>query len=113
MSQRLREISVTVTESNPDAFKWLLLERDADEWRRLEAASASVDSYREAMANNLLRLQSLIDDLERGPRKTDRLENKPTASSRPRERHADSSQSADGSSNKSLRGTAFGFGKLA
>jgi hypothetical protein len=37
-------------------------------WVEHQAAEEWVASYREAMAAGLLRLQLLVDDLERGPR---------------------------------------------
>lgn len=68
---QLREIAVHVEEPRPGRFAWVLSEREREggRWAELQRASAPVDSYRQAMADGLLALQALVDDLEQGPRK--------------------------------------------
>lgn len=68
---RLRSISLTVEEPDAGDFRWLLLESNLQgEWIKLSAATISNSTYRAAMAQGLLALQGLIDDLEAGPRDT-------------------------------------------
>lgn len=51
-------------------FRWLISERDgAGAWAPLRRAPQPVASYRQAMAQGLMALESMIDDLEIGPRR--------------------------------------------
>lgn len=69
MPNPLRSLAVHVEELRRGAFAWVLIERDnADTWREIERAHAPVGTYREAMADGLLALQALIDDVDQGPR---------------------------------------------
>lgn len=63
-----RAIAVTV-DARPDGFRWRLLESEdgGDGWEVLSTAPASVKRYRDAMADGLLALQALTDDLDAGP----------------------------------------------
>lgn len=79
MPGALRAIAVTVEEPEPGAFVWVLLEQGVD-WAPLRAGRPS-KSYATAMANGLLALQGLIDDLETGPRE-------PEAERAPAKKHA-------------------------
>lgn len=63
----LRSIAVTVEETAPDAFEWVLLERGAD-WSPIRRAKRPVATYAKAMAAGLLALQAMVDDLDAGPR---------------------------------------------
>lgn len=66
----LRHIAVHVEEPRRGQFVWVLTERDGDAWQPLERAEAAERSYRLAMAQGLLALQQLVDDLDLGPRAT-------------------------------------------
>ncbi|MBT2325223.1 hypothetical protein J7E62_23105 [Variovorax paradoxus] len=70
MVDHLRSIAVTVEEPAPGAFYWLLLERRADgqAWDELKRSQTDFESYRRAVAEGLLALQGMIDDLDAGPR---------------------------------------------
>lgn len=69
MRAPLRPIAVHVTEPSAGAFRWELLERDdAGQWALLQTADAAALTYRQAMADGLVALQSMIDDLDAGPR---------------------------------------------
>ena len=64
----LRNIAVTVEEPEAGRFAWVLIERVGHTWRELERSEAPAAGYAAAMAEGLLALQSLVDDLETGPR---------------------------------------------
>lgn len=70
MTQRLRPLAITVDEPSAGAYRWRIVERVADssEWSELQAASKNFKTYSEAMAAGLVALQSLITDLDAGPR---------------------------------------------
>ena len=71
MSPPLRSIAIYVEEPKRGSYAWVLIEREnADAWREIERAHRHVPSYREAMADGLLALQALADDLEQGPRES-------------------------------------------
>ena len=65
----LRAISLTVDEPESGAFRWLLLEsRVPGEWVELSSATLSHMTYALAVADGLVALQALADDLDVGPR---------------------------------------------
>lgn len=64
----LRAIAVSVEERKPEQFSWVLIERSGDTWHPLDDAPVPVPSYQRAMAEGLLALQELVEDLDRGPR---------------------------------------------
>ena len=66
----LRSIAVTVEETTPGAFEWVLLERSI-EWAPLHRAKRPLATYAKAMAAGLLALQDLVDDLDAGPREAE------------------------------------------
>jgi len=67
----LRNIAVHVEEPQRGAFAWVLIEREtADTWREIERAHAQAATYREAMADGLLALQAMIEDVDQGPRES-------------------------------------------
>lgn len=65
---RLRHIAVHVVEPKPGRFAWVLTERGAQDWQELDKAASLAASYRQAMADGLLALQALVQDLDVGPR---------------------------------------------
>ena len=67
MAGALRAIAVTVEEPEPGAFVWVLVEQGS-EWAQFSQAEKARGSYARAMADGLLALQDLIEDLEIGPR---------------------------------------------
>ncbi|RCW72477.1 hypothetical protein [Pseudorhodoferax soli] len=64
----LRHIAVHVEEPRSGRFVWVLTERHADDWQPLDRARTAVPSYQRAMAEGLLALQQLVEDLDSGPR---------------------------------------------
>lgn len=65
----LRPIAVHVQEAAPSRFHWVLTERGSgNAWAEIQRAPAPASTYRQAMADGLLALQALIDDLDIGPR---------------------------------------------
>ncbi|CAN5915729.1 hypothetical protein BH11PSE13_BH11PSE13_20860 [soil metagenome] len=70
MTQRLRPLAITVDEPSAGAYRWRIVERvaDSEEWSELQAAPKNFKTYSKAMAAGLLQLQSLISDLDEGPR---------------------------------------------
>lgn len=68
-TDRLRTIALTVQETEPGAFGWLLLESNLQgEWIELSAATSTGKTYAVAMAEGLLVLQGLAVNLDLGPR---------------------------------------------
>lgn len=67
----LRPIAIHVQEPAPGRFEWVLTERGSgNAWAETQRAPAPAATYRQAMADGLLALQALIDDLDIGPRCT-------------------------------------------
>jgi hypothetical protein len=64
----LRHIAVHVEEPRSGRFVWVLTERRADDWQPLGRAGTAQRSYQHAMAEGLLALQQMVDDLDIGPR---------------------------------------------
>lgn len=70
MPTALRPIALHVEEPAEGEFRWVLAERDArGRWLELDRAPAPAGTYRQAMADGLLALQALAEDLDIGPRK--------------------------------------------
>jgi hypothetical protein len=67
----LRHIAVYVEEPKPGRFAWVLAELKGRSWRQLERSDAPVGSYKTAMADGLLALQAMVEDLDAGPREGD------------------------------------------
>jgi hypothetical protein len=69
-STPLRRISVYVEEPERGWFQWVLAEaaEGLSVWHDLKAAEEWAPTYKEAMAEGLLALQDLIEDLDQGPR---------------------------------------------
>lgn len=69
MANQLRHLAVHVTEPKPGDFRWVLTELSADHsWTEIQGAEAGAATYREAMADALMYLQSMVYDLHRWPR---------------------------------------------
>ncbi len=70
MPTLLRPIALHVEEPTEGDFRWVLNERDArGRWVELDRAVATAGTYRQAMADGLLALQALAEDLDTGPRR--------------------------------------------
>ncbi|MDA8445657.1 hypothetical protein [Paracidovorax valerianellae] len=110
MTNILRPIAIHVEEPAPGAFSWVLIERDdghVDTWTPIRKAETAADTYQQAMADGLLALQSMVEDLDIGPRLTAR-------EGWPRKDHrSDSAPQADDSEDAQQRPakpSLFGFG---
>lgn len=69
MASQLRHIAVHVTEPKVGDFRWVLTEQAADHsWSAIRTARVQSETYREAMADGLIALQSIVDNLDEGPR---------------------------------------------
>lgn len=104
MPTALRPIALHVEEPADGDFRWVLAERDArGRWAGLDRSAAPAGTYRQAMADGLLALQALAEDLDTGPRKAvdDEADADPDAD-------AEDGQ-ADGDAAPKKR-TLFGFG---
>lgn len=72
MPSELRQISIHVEEPEAGNFLWVLTERAShDEWKVCREADAEVRTYKQAMADGLLVLEGMVDDLAIGPRRPD------------------------------------------
>ncbi len=67
----LRHIAVYVEEPKPGRFAWVLAELEGRSWRRLDKSASPVESYKTAMAEGLVALQAMVEDLDVGPREAD------------------------------------------
>lgn len=70
MRTSLRSIAIHVEQGQSGTFRWVLSEWDSGpQWLELRRAPAGVASYKLAMAQGLVALESMIDDLDQGPRR--------------------------------------------
>ncbi|CAN7762264.1 hypothetical protein LJR039_007148 [Pseudorhodoferax sp. LjRoot39] len=95
----LRQIAVHVEEPHSGKFTWVLTERAGEDWQPLSRAQSPVRSYKLAMAEGLLALQDLVQDLDLGPRARQEKADTPSASAAPRP-----------ASTTPAKGAYFGFG---
>ncbi|WP_157609124.1 hypothetical protein [Variovorax sp. Root411] len=106
----LRRIAIHVEEPRSGAFEWVLSEADsrsADQWEVLKRARKASATYKASMADGLIALQSLIEDLDTGPRAPAALEPEP-----PRRQAGKRAARAAEPPAKAAGRTAFGFGVL-
>ncbi|SFQ36978.1 hypothetical protein [Variovorax sp. 770b2] len=110
----LRRIAVHVEEAPSGGFEWVLSEADDDEdegpWRSLKRARKAAHTYKASMADGLLALQSLIDDLDAGPRRPTGAEPDSTTVRAGKEQARRAAK--PGSEKKPATGSAFGFGLM-
>ncbi|MBT2332325.1 hypothetical protein J7E49_00140 [Variovorax paradoxus] len=112
----LRRIAIHVEEPRSGSFEWVLSEADshgADQWKVLKRARKAVATYQASVADGLVALQSLIENLDTGPRAPAALEPEPP----PRQAHKRAARSAapapaEEAPAKATGRTAFGFGVL-
>lgn len=116
---RLRPIAISVEESRAQRFVWVLLERESegDAWHTLAQADSAVASYQEAMADGLLALQALVEDLALGPRLEEAgdAKQKPARSAKrktERRHERKDDDEADTSAKAPARKSYFGFGPV-
>jgi hypothetical protein len=102
MPAPLRQVSVHVEEAEDGAFQWVLSERLGERWEAILSAPSGVDTYRQSMADGLLALQGMIENLDIGPRAA------PTGRKPPAAKTANRDE-PNGTSSKRRRGM-FGFG---
>lgn len=71
MHGALRKLAVTVTEEDPNAFRWEVIELLPDgRWNMVEDGGRRLRTYHSAMAEGLLALQRMVPDLDLGPRES-------------------------------------------
>ena len=76
----LRQISVHIEEPKAGAFEWVLSEADAEDtgnWQPFQRSRRAASTYKAAMADGLVALESLIDDLDIGPRSSTAHDHEP------------------------------------
>lgn len=117
MANQLRHLAVHVKESKPGDFRWVLTELSADHsWSEIQGAKAGAATYREAMADGLMFLQSMVYDLDKGPRTgVDEATGVGTQGPAPTKRmqriaEKRSEQASDGERSKETKRSVFGFG---
>jgi hypothetical protein len=66
--RQLRHIAVHVEEPSRGRYVWVLTERDDGGWREFARCMAPAATYKRAMADGLLTLQAMVEDLDVGPR---------------------------------------------
>lgn len=116
----LRQISVHIEEPKSGAFEWVLSEAgdpDVGTWTPFQRARKPANTYKAAMADGLVALESMIDDLDNGPRSSTSHDTHPEpdrAMKRERaKRGARATPSKDPSEDSAGRNrTAFGFGLM-
>lgn len=101
MLAALRRIAVYVDEPAAHDFRWVLMERGPKgAWAEVNRAISSAATYHRAMADGLLALQGLVEDLEQGPR----------AESRPGRRAKPLPDSSPQAASEPSKTSFFGFG---
>jgi len=107
MTTDLRAIAVSVEAADP-GYRWLHFERqpESDVWVVLNRSPEPSATYHQAMAEGLVALELLIDDLALGPRSM-----KPTDSQSHRQKEAEGAQKAEQPSAKPSK-RFFGFGPV-
>jgi len=74
MASRLRILSVYVEEPKAGRFAWAIGERGSKgAWSEVDRSAELSSTYKEAVADGLLALQRMSEDLEQGPRAEDAL----------------------------------------
>jgi hypothetical protein len=113
----LRRIAVHVEETPSGGFEWVLSEADdnGDEddegpWRSLKRARKAADTYKASMADGLLALQSLIDDLDAGPRRP--TDSEPDSKALRAGKHPARKAAKPEREKRPATGSAFGFGLM-
>jgi len=109
----LRRVALHVEEVRAGRYQWVLSEvADADSapWTPIDRAASLASTYREAVAQGLLALQGMVDDLDTGPRQAqaaadDEIEQDPKA-----EHHAPDGDNTPAHEKAEGAHTAFGFG---
>jgi len=64
----LRHIAVYVEEPSAGEFRWVLIERAGKYWGVIDKSDSAAETYQKAMAEGLIALQRMVEDLEVGPR---------------------------------------------
>lgn len=66
----LRHIAVHVEEPAAGGFHWVLTEQShGSAWLEIQRAGRAAGTYQRAMADGLLALQAMVEDLDAGPRR--------------------------------------------
>ncbi|WP_157610066.1 hypothetical protein [Variovorax sp. Root434] len=112
----LRRVALHVEEPRPGAFEWVLTEADSlggGQWKVLKRARKASATYKVSMADGLIALQSLIEDLDTGPRAPAALEPEPPRRQADKRaaRSVAGARTAEAPAKPPGR-TAFGFGVL-
>ncbi len=68
MPSTLRQIAVHVEEPSQGKYQWVLNEIDGGQWTEIGRANKAVTTYKVAMADGLVALEAMVDDLDVGPR---------------------------------------------
>lgn len=114
MPRRLRLIAVHVEEPEPQSFLWVLTERNGARWREIGRPDAASSTYKKAMADGLLALQAMVDDLDAGPRARGAGSDAEPAQSAeqiaPEQAPAPSGPTEAGSAQRPGKNAYFGFG---
>ena len=87
----LRQISVHIEEPKAGAFEWVLSEADAEDagnWQPVQRSRRAASTYKAAMADGLVALESLIDDLDKGPRSSTARDHEPGPETAPESERA-------------------------
>jgi len=109
----LRRVALHVEEVRAGRYQWVLSEVDdtaGARWTPIDRAAQPASTYREAVAQGLLALQGMVDDLDTGPRQAqaaadDEIEQDPEADHQaPKGDRTPAPEKSEGPH------TAFGFG---
>jgi hypothetical protein len=103
----LRHIAVYVEEPKAGRFAWVLAELKGRSWRELDRSDSPVGSYKTAMAEGLLALQAMVEDLDIGPREA---ADAPALEGDAGESHEQEAERADPEKEAAPGKRYFGFG---
>lgn len=113
MANELRLLAVHVEEPNPGTYEWVITEqRSGDQWVEIDRATGGRHRYKEAMADGLVSLEQMIEDLDQGPRRKLSRRNDPKKEDQLATAPSDAQNVITPSQGISKKARYFGFGPI-
>ncbi|KQW27761.1 MULTISPECIES: hypothetical protein [Acidovorax] len=113
MANELRLVAVHVEEPSPGTYEWVITEqRSGDQWVEIDRATGGRHRYKEAMADGLVSLEQMIDDLDEGPRWTRGRSDATQKEGLIATAHSDAEETAKRPQPKPEKVGYFGFGPI-
>lgn len=115
MANELRLLAIHVEEPTPGTYEWVITERRSrNQWSEIDRSTDGRNHYQEAMANGLVSLEQMIDDLNEGPRRSLDRSGVPQQGSKAQSAtmQTDAEEAARVSRAKPKNAAYFGFGPI-